>query len=481
MFLASMFLSVSCIDGYEEDKTWSSGVENALLVSPAADKVSAVASADGSKLKVTWPVVQGAGGYEFSLYIVDDPENPVPVGEEKQVIDGCVAEREMVEDTYYKIVIRTLGNTEYNNKEAEQSTIIAYNNLLDVTATIPSGTNLTDYFSSNPIPESTDHLCYELESGGIYTMNGNVSIGKTRITIRGNKINHPTIKLTNGSFVNSGAGFILKFLDIDCTDFAGTVMENAIILMDSNFDEALGKTMSKQGYIVIPTSSPVAIQSCEIKGLKQYLFYDNGKKYAIGTFLIKDCVIGQNTKTFNQATIRFGGGMVKDMTLTTSTLYNEVVGHSSNRFMQISSRYAGFVEPIAEVWGNGELKITNSTFFQFPKGAQSFNSNGAFGQKDSDKVTVQNCLIVDSGEKGRFINRLRRDKAESIFTGGNNSYWYDGEFPKDEIERAISDNSGSHLESDPKLTYLGDGKFSLGGSEQIAKRVGDPRWLPATE
>lgn len=481
MFLAIMFLSVSCIDGYEEDKAWASGVTNASLESPVAESVTFAPNADGSKLRITWPVVQGAGGYEFSLYIVDDPANPILVGEENQIVDGCTVEREMKEDTYYMTKIRTLGNSVLNNKEASQSTEVKYNNLLPVTAVIPNGTNLTEYFDANPIPETAEHLCYELEAGGNYTMSGNVSIGRTATTIRGNKVNHPTIKLTNGSFVNSGSGFVLKFLDIDCTAFAGTASANGIILMDSNFDSALGASLSDEGYIVIPTTSPVAIQSCEIKGLKQYLFYDNGKKYAIGTFLIKDCVIGQNTSTFNAATIRFGSGMVKDMTLTNSTFYNEVVGHSSNRLCQISQRYAGFVKPKAEVWASGSMTFTNSTFYQFPKGAQSFNSNGAMGQKELDRVTVQNCLIVDSGEKGRFINRLRRDKNEAIFTGGNNSYWYDGEFPKDEVERAVSDNSGTHLESDPKLTYLGDGKFSLGGSEQIAKRVGDPRWLPSED
>jgi hypothetical protein len=428
--------------------------------------------------------VPGAGGYEFSLYIVDDPENPVLVGEEKQVIDGCAAEREMVEDTYYKVIVKTLGNPKYNNKEAAQGTEVAYNNLLAVTATIPTGTNLTTYFAANPIPEATEHLCYELEAGGTYTMNGNVSIGKTQTTIRGNKVNHPTISLTDGSFVNSGAGMVLKFLDINCADFVGTPTSNAIILMDSNFDADLAATQSGGGYIVIPTTSPVAIQSCEIKGLKQYLFWDNGRKYAIGNLLIKDCVVGQNTSSFNNATIRFQSGMVKNMTFTTSTFYNEVVAHSSNRLCQISSGNYNNVKPNMEVWANGELTITNSTFYQFPKGAQSFNSNGAMGQS-VDKVTIQNCVVVDSGEHASsstgngFVRRFRRGNTTAIFTAGNNSYWYNGAFPPGEIGSGGRDDSGTHIESDPGLTYLGDGKFVMTGSEQIAKRTGDPRWLPA--
>ncbi|RNC66726.1 DUF4992 family lipoprotein [Proteiniphilum sp. X52] len=474
--VAMLFLFVSCIDGYQDDDVWSAGVENVTLGSPAVEDVIITPSADGSKLTIEWPVVMGAGGYEFSLYIVDDPDNPVVVGEEKQILDGCTVEREMREDTYYKIVIRTLGNEKYNNKEAETATEIAYNNLLPVTAIIPNGTNLTEYFAADPIPESSTELCYELEAGGKYTMDGNIPIGMTSVTFRGNKVNHANLTITNGSFLNSGAGLVLKFMDIDCSSFDGDVTSNAIMLMDSNFDETAAASLSSNGYIVIPTTSPVAIQSCEIKGLKQYLFYDNGKKYAIGTFLIKDCIIGQNTSTFNQATIRFRSGMVKDLTMIGSTFYNEVVGHSSNRICQISSGHVGSVRPTMEVWANGSMTITHSTFYQFPKGAQSFNSNGAMGQS-TDKVTLQNCIIVDSGEEGGFVRRLRRGNKTAIFTAGNNSYWYNGAFPSGEISSG-RDESGTHIETDPQLTYNGNGQFTLNGAEQISKRVGDPRWLP---
>ncbi|MCD7899345.1 MAG: DUF4992 family lipoprotein [Bacteroides sp.] len=475
--LAAVFLFISCIDGYDEDGTWTAGVENVSLESPAAEDITVVPSADGAKLNIEWPVVMGAGGYQFSLYIVDDPDNPVAVGEENQIIDKCTAEREMLEDTYYKVVVKALGNPKYNNKEAETATEKLYNNLLDVTAIIPSGTNLTEYFSTNPIPSSSTELCYELEAGGEYTMDGNVPIGMTSVTFRGSKVDHAKLNLTNGSFVNSGAGLKLKFIDIDCTNFDGLVTGNAIILMDSNFDQGVAASSSAGGYVVIPTTSPVAIQSCEIKGLKQYLFYDNNQKYAIGTLLFKDCIIGQNTSSFNQATIRFQRGMVKDMTFNTSTFYNEVVGHSSNRICQISSGNVSSVKPTMETWANGSMSMTYCTFYQFPKGAQSFNSNGAMGQS-TDRVTLQNCVVVDSGEKGGFVRRLRRGNTSAIFAGGNNSYWYDGEFPSDEISSG-RDESGTHIESDPQLTYLGNGAFRMGGSTQIARRIGDPRWLPA--
>jgi hypothetical protein len=322
-------------------------------------------------------------------------------------------------------------------------------------------------------------------------MTGNIRQGRTSVTIRGDKVDHPKLTAIDGSFVNSGAGFNLKFIDIDYASFTGS-NSNAVILMDSDFPT---EGLTEGGYLLIPSSAPVAIQSCKITGLPYYLFYDNGKKYAIGTFLIKDCIIGLNTGTFSNATVRFGGGMVKDMTWINSTFYNEVAP-SVGRIMQISSGNTSSVKPATETWLNGTLLITNCTFYQMAKGAQSFNSNGAFGTA-GDKVTIQKCIIVDSGEalytdptkKGSengFIRRFRRGNTTATFTGGYNSYWYDGEFALREIDNEYNgskntgrDNSGTAIETDPQLTYLGNGGFTLGGAAQIAARIGDPRWLPA--
>ncbi|GHV58854.1 hypothetical protein FACS1894182_12030 [Bacteroidia bacterium] len=484
LFAAAMLWFTSCIDGYKEDITWSPGVENVTLESPAADKVTITPSADGTELTINWPVVPGAGGYQFSLYIVDDPENPVAVGEENQIVDGCSAKRIMQEDTNYKVVIKTLGNPKYNNQEAAAATNIAWNNMLPVTAIIPTGTNITDYFTTNPIPSSTTELCYVLEPGGAYTMTGDVAPGMTAVTFRGDKVDHPTITMTNGSFLNDGARFKLQFIDIDYSSFAGPAASSAIILMNSNFNAA-GVALSNNGYLVVPT---IAIQSCKITGLKYYLFFDNNKKYAIGSLLIKDCIIGQNTNSFGNATIRFQSGMVKDLTITNSTLYNEVVANGNNRICQISSGNATSVSPIGETWAGGNLTITNSTFWQLSKTAQSYNSNGAFGTA-TDNITIQNCIIMDCAEGGKaagdngFIRRFRRGNNTAIFKAGNNSYWFDGQFPQGEVNSEGNttgrDNSGVYTSTDPQLTYLGNGEFKLLGAEQIAKRIGDPRWLPA--
>jgi hypothetical protein len=469
--LLMLFFVSSCVDGYKDDWEWSSSVRNATLESPAVDGISVQFSADGTAQTISWPLVPGAGGYLVTVYNNDDSDNPIVIGEENEIVDGVTTKRPSTEDTKYKVVIKALGNEKNNNKEAQTASEKVYDNMLPVTATIPNNTNLTEYFNANPIPESTTELCYELEEGGSYTMTGNILQGKTAVTFRSSRINHANIAITDGSFVNGGAGLKFKFLDMDYSGFAGT-SSNAVILMDSNFPTA---NLTEAGYYVVPTSAPIAIQSCKIMGLTYYLFYDNGQKYGIGTMLIKDCIIGSNTNTFANAQIRFQTGMLKDFTMVNSTFYNEQApSHSSNRFMQISSGNVSSVKPLQETWANGSMFITNCTFYKAGKTAQSFNSNGAMGRV-GDKVTIQKNIFVDCYENGRIISRFRRGNTTATYTGGENTQFYDGATFTGAQDLTADVN---YFTSDPQLTYLGNGMFTMTGPEQVAARTGDPRWLP---
>lgn len=465
------FTALSCVDGYHDDVTWSSSVKNTQLESPAADQITISFSADGSEQTIAWPLVPGAGGYQVSVYNIDNPATPVLIGEENEVVDGISTTRTATEDTRFKVVIKTLGNTKNNNLEAVAATEKVYDNLLAVTAVIPDGTNLSDYFKSNPIPASSTELCYELVPGGNYTMNDTIPIRQTTVTIRGDKVSHPKIVVTDGSFVNGGAGFKLKFIDMDYSGFVG-LATTAVILMDANIPTT---GLSTGGYVVVPTTAPIAIQSCKITGLKYYLFYDAGKKYAIGTFLIKDCIIGRSLNQ-NAAEIRFGSGMVKDLTITNSTIFSELAD-GSNRFIQISSGNVSSVKPATETWASGSMTVTNCTFHQCCKTSQSFNSNGAMRQV-GDKVTIMNNIFVDSFNQ-EAIRRFRSSNNTPIFTGGYNTYWYNGTFPLNEEAHAQGDKSGTIIMTDPQLTNLGNAQFQLLGASQIAARTGDPRWLPA--
>jgi hypothetical protein len=473
LVVLALFLAYSCTDGYKDDWEWTSSVKNATLASPVADNITVVFSADGTTQTIGWMLVPGAGGYQVSIYNNDDPEHPVLIGEENEIVDGISVVRPATEDTRYKVVIKALGNEKNNNKEAETATEKLYDNMLAVTAYIPNNTNLTEYFTTNPIPDSTAELCYELEAGGTYTMTGNISQDTTPVTFRsGGRFNHAIITVTDGSFVNGGTGLKLKFIDLDYSGFTGTA-SNAVIQMSSNFPT---KGLTESSYYVVPTTSPIALQSCKITGLKYYLFYDNGGKYAIGTLLIKDCIIGRSANQ-SAAEIRFNNGMLKDLTITNSTIYSEVADGSS-RFIQISTpgNVTG-VKPTSETWANGSMTITHCTFNQSCKTSQSFNSNGAM-RLAGDRITIQYCVFVNSFNQ-EAIRRFRSSNSTPTFTGGYNSYWFNGAFPTNEETHAQGDNSGTIIKTDPQLTYLGNGEFTMTGTDQITARTGDPRWLPA--
>jgi hypothetical protein len=168
--------------------------------------------------------------------------------------------------------------------------------------------------------------------------------------------------------------------------------------------------------------------------------------------------------------------MLKDFTMVNSTMYNEQApSNTSNRFMQISAGNVSSVKPTMETWAYGSLTITNCTFYKMGKTAQSFNSNGAMGQT-TDKVTIQNNIFVDCYENGRVISRFRRGNTTAVFTGGQNTQFYDGVTFTGAQDLTADVN---YITSDPVLTYLGSGSFTMTGAAQIAARTGDPRWLPA--
>ena len=142
----------ACDKGIDADEVFVPNVTNSTLESPKADDVTITLSPDGTKLVVAWPVVDGAGGYEFTLYNVDNNENPIVVGIEKEIVDGCSVSRIVESDTQYKAVIRTLGNAKYNNKEAEVASEVPYSTLALSDATIESG-SINEWLKANPIPE----------------------------------------------------------------------------------------------------------------------------------------------------------------------------------------------------------------------------------------------------------------------------------------------------------------------------------------
>lgn len=456
-----IFLSISsCVDGYKDDYEYTSDVRNTTLESPKAEDVAFVASADGETVTISWPVVHGAGGYSVSFYNVDDPDNPVAIGIENEVVDGCSTTREIVEDTKYRLDIKTLGNEKYNNKEALSEEAVSYSTLLPTYAVIPSGTDLAVYFAANPIPESKEELAYDLEDGGSYTMSDDLLLGTTNVTIRGNKINHPTVKMTTGAFLTDGAGLKIKFIDFDCVDFS----KNAFI----TYNTTLNPKLVASDWICVTSS--VVVSNCNITALPKPFLFDSNKKYAIQTLLVKNCVISLSAA--GQRFLYMQGGIIKDLTIDSSTIY--YTEPASTYFIQYNSNRITAVA--AWGWTSGGIKLANSTFWQAAKTGQMGNYSG-LAQKNN-YLTIQKCIFVDCGN-GEVIRRLGGGGGNFTRNFDSNTYWFDGAFAEKELTTNPKDDSGTHIATDPQLQSPANGNFTVQGAAQLAARTGDPRWLPA--
>lgn len=470
--LALICLSTACKHGFDDDETFASSVRGATLESPVKDEIVITKTADESQLIVEWPVVEGAGGYEFSLYIVDDPANPVVVGEENELIDGCSKVCPLQSDTKYLISVRTLGNTKYDNKEASTATQVEYSTLVETYAAIPAGSDLYTYFQTNPVPtEAMDkELAYVLEAGADYTMSGPIDFGKQLVTFRGDKVNPAKVAMTgDASIIITAGGLKVKFIEFDCSGMDASQKESSFIKFNSTPDESI---LTEKGYYTI--YDPIVIQQCTIKGLPGHMFYDNKKKYVGATGLIDNCIVQTATQaddTKNNGFIYFNQGWFNDFTVQNSTFYN-TSGTDAKYFVRWGSSArcdrAGFTR--------NSLNFYNSTFYNMCKSGQWGNYNGYAGRNTSD-WNMKDNIFVDCGN-GQITRRYlggRQNQATANFA--NNTYWFNGasENPSG------YDNTGTHIQEDPLLADPANGDFTVGGATQLTKRTGDPRWLPAVE
>lgn len=450
MVLLTLFSA--CNKGVDADEAFVSNVTNSTLESPKADDVTMTLSPDGAKLVVTWPVVPGAGGYEFTLYNVDDAEKPVVVGTEKEVIDGCTATRTVESDTQYKVVIRTLGNEKYNNKDSDVASELAYSTLAPSDAIIEGG-NINEWLAINPIPEDKigQEFTIDLVGGGEYIVNDVLDFKNQQVTIRGDKVNHAKITMTgNASFLTNN-GFKLKFVDIDCEEFTGTTLLGTSTTPDEGSKVATGE------YVV---SNPIMLQGCNVTGLGSYLFYDMNKtKYCIDYLGFSDCNIQMHQKGI---LVRAVKSSIIRMDVVKSTLWSTL--RAGANFIQISGQRPNKITGRT----GAEFNFLNSTFYNIAYNKDFANWNNYRGQS-CVFLNFQNTLFVDCGN-GDITNKMQGN-ANMKHDYKNNGYWYNGAEGKDKYDTTATF-------SDPQMANPSEGDFTLSGAEHIAKRIGDPRWLP---
>lgn len=477
--VSTLLLLFSCANGYNDEWSFSSSVTNTQLKSPEEIEITTKTNEKGEDLlQIEWSVVHGAGGYQFTLYNIDDPESPTPVGEENEVIDGCTVSRIVQEDTRYKISILTLGNDKYNNKGAEQPSILEHSTLVPTIATIPDGSDIAEFFNQNPIKQSKEEQAYELIAGGNYTINSELKFGLNWITLRGDKINRANVVYGIDGRISTMGGLKIKFINFDCTNLNSGSSNSSFLLLDSNPDESI---KGKGDYYII--EKDIAIQSCNIKGINKHLLYDNNKKYCSKTFRIQDCIISLNS---TNEIIFPRGGFINDLTLMNNTIYSPE-GVSCKYFIQYNNsgrpNRAGFV--------NGSINFYNNTLYGVAKTNQMANYSGM--RSNSVTLRLTKNLFVDCGNK-EVVRRLSGGNRNMVRVIANNCYWYEGGF-KDNEE--MGDGTGDNAEANgsPSSGFYEDANF-VGpinninpidvvfvptGTEILKRGVGDQRWLPLND
>lgn len=473
---------VSCANGIDDNERFSGGVTNAQLESPKIDEscFATLANSDGSEsVKVTWPIVYGAGGYLFSVSIVDDPSNPIEVVKDS-IIDGCSVIFDKLEDTKYEVSVKTLGNDNLKNKEATSATVYAYSTLLPA-VTIPEGQDIAEYIKAN-IQSSTQEQGFELLAGKTYTLNSIVDFDLNTVTFRGDKSNRPTVVVgANGGLMTQG-GLKVKFINFDCTE----MLQTGVLTLSGSpsatiSTETLGYIAdgaSQSGFVI---ENPIIFQECNFKNVKKSFLYGNSKNWSLRDFRITDCIVQLDNSGSNPVINLYGAsnGLIKNLTIKNSTFYN-LSNNSSAYFIRYSSSSNAQPKKIFGNSGNSStFEISYNTFCKTMNG-KDFANNMA--NTNTLVFNVDHNIFYDTYR----LNKLLSSQAK-IYTEGNTIYGVANTVDSSDTGKTDSSGNPYAILEDPQFggpinlafdlsQAEGGVNFTPAGPVVIQYKSGDPRW-----
>lgn len=492
-------IAVSCAqDGFDDDERWTTSVRNTQLETPAVEQIEIAASADESQTIITWPVVHGAGGYICSLYDVSNPDNPVVVdGVDSKLIDGCTLTISREEDSKYKFSIRTAGNEELNNKEAETTSEKEFSTFTPTYTTIPDGVDLYQWFQENPVPVGEEAnaikaelyaesglkteeiyaqaLNYDLAPGGEYILSQSLDFLGSNVTLRASKSQYANLKMLGGATCFSTyAPFSLKYLDVDCSE-----TDNAVIELSKTPDEAIkGATGGGDYYNIIGGS--INLTKCNFVNVKDKILFDNSVKYCVETFIMNDCMVQLATAEggiSGQAMVYFKSGFVKDIIIRNSTWFN-TTENSSKYFIQYNN--SGRIDRAGYDKNSQTQSVNfiNNTFYNICKNndSQWCNYGGFNGQKYTNFEVTGNIWYGCAPNGGGIARRICGGRGASSYGKclfNNNTYWVNGA-----SETGYeSYDTGNVLQTDPAFANPANGDFTPTGADQLQYKAGAPRWI----
>ena len=457
-------LVTSCADTYDGNDTFTSDVKNTQLVSPAEGEITITPNTDGDRMTISWPVVHGAGGYEFALYDLSDESTPLV----NEVVDGCSYTTNREEDVNYRLVIRTLGNSRLNNSDAPEATVKLFNSFEASFAAIPEG-DLCEYFASHPIPDDSVgvNLNYDLTPGGHYTVSSVLDFGKHMVTLRtSSKSNNATVTYTSGGGLATCSGFKAKYITFEC----GQSTEPVLALSETPNPDILDADHNNHYQI----KDPIVFQNCNVNNVVRTFMFDNKQKYCVKTFSMTNVLVKFTPDDKMSSTAYFqiydGGGFINDFTATNCTFWGATT-NKVNYFIRYNNSgrcdRAGYL--------TNSINLRNCTFYNIAKEGQMANHSG-FDGRNTSNYDITNNIFVDCGS-GQVPRRLTgRINTSAVNNFAYNTYWFDGAPETEGFSTNSYDTSNNALQTDPAFVDPANGNFTPTGSEQVARKTGDPRW-----
>jgi hypothetical protein len=481
--LAICALLASCNQGFDNDESFSSGVSNSVLETPALDAncFTTLTNSDGTEsVKVTWPVVYGANGYSVNVSRVDNPASPEKIIGDS-IVDGCSVTFLKEEDTKYRISVLALGGKD-GNTDSETGRY-DYSTYLPATL-IPEGTDIADYINSNLPNSSSEEQVFELKGGAEYTMNSLANFKMNKVTLRGDKNSRAIIKVgENGGFMIH-AGFKMKYINVDCTDMTAEggilglgKLENAAdsAMCASITTEALGYkalgTSVQDGYVIV---DPVVIQDCNFKNVPKSLLYGNKKNWSLYDFRITGCIVQLNNAGSSNSVLHLQGasnGLIKNCTLRNNTFYN-VQENSSAYFLRYSN--SSNAQP-KKIFGDsdqtGSYVIEHNTFCRTMTGKD-------FANNISTVSTISISCCYNIFEDVFRINKLIHNNYIKTVKGNTICGITNGVDSTDKEKYATEEVQGfTDWSKELDLTATNGGvDFTPTGSVAKQNKSGDPRW-----
>ena len=487
MLATGGLLLTSCAsDGFNEETFVGTG-EGYQLIAPDANNITVRASSDKLYQTITWEAVKGAGTYTVTVSQGDEKGSYTNIIEENKIVKVNYITVPRVEKTYYEIKIVVNDNIPEGNTGVAEPVVYEWSTFTIEMGTIPANTDLVEWFTQNPIPEdflATD-ITYRLADGEEYTLSDVLDLGNTIITFRPvSDTGRAKMKFTGAKAgFETSNGLTLREIDFDCS-----ASDAAFISLSKNPGiEPVIVNAWGADYNFYCAKEPIAVLNCNIEGLNSFFLWDNKVScWFPTTVLVDNCLVHlTTTKTGTMGTnsnsgyfwTNKGSGYILNLTIKNSTFYN--TGELDAKYFV---QYGGFgwsqTNPETSLgWGDNTITYENCTFYHVCSAGQWGNYNGVAG-KSTSWWNMKNCIFFDcsSGNVPRRFLAGKQNQATATFD--NNTYMKkDGTFENDG-NLTNFDKSGTDIQEDPIFADPENGDFHISGATQVARRTGDPRWLP---